>query len=59
TNIGELNTKAVLEHLDGTVNLIAQIVGGNSGLVVRMQVSDGVLFVKDKDGQIQKISLSF
>lgn len=58
TNIGELNTKAVLEHLNGTVNLIAQIVGGNSGLVVRMQVSEGILFVKDRDGQVREINLS-
>ncbi|MCS7186896.1 MAG: chemotaxis protein CheD [Armatimonadetes bacterium] len=58
TNIGEMNVKAVLENLNGTVNLVAQIVGGNSGLVARFQVSDGTLFVKDKDGQIRKISLS-
>lgn len=58
TNIGELNTKAVLEHLNGTVNLVAKIVGGNSGLVVRMKVSEGILFVKDKDGQVREINLS-
>ncbi|MCS7264602.1 MAG: chemotaxis protein CheD [Armatimonadetes bacterium] len=57
-NIGELNVKAVLENLDRTVNLVAQIVGGNVGLVARFQVADGTLFVKDKDGQIRKISLS-
>lgn len=58
TNIGEMNVKAVLENLNGTVNLVAQIVGGNSGLVVRLQVADGILFVKDKDGQIRQINLS-
>lgn len=58
TNIGELNVKAVLENLNGTVNLVAQIVGGNGGLVVRFQVADGTLFIKDKNGQTRRINLS-
>lgn len=57
-NIGEQNVKAVLEHLNGTVNLVAQVVGVNSGLVVRFQVADGLLFVKDKDGKIRQFNLS-
>jgi chemotaxis protein CheD len=57
-NIGELNIKAVLENLNGSVNIVAQIVGGNSGFSVRLYVDDGLLFVKDKIGQIREINLS-
>ncbi|WP_456331374.1 chemotaxis protein CheD [Fervidibacter sacchari] len=57
-NIGELNVKSVLENLNGSVNLVAQIVGGNMGFSIRLQVANGILFVKDKEGQIRQINLS-
>jgi len=57
-NIGELNVKSVLENLNGSVNLVAQIVGGNTGFSIRLQVANGILFVKDKEGQIRQINLS-
>jgi len=40
------------------VNIVAQFVGGNSGFSVRLYVDDGLLFVKDKIGQIREINLS-
>ncbi len=55
--IGDLNIKAVLEHLNGSVQIVAKLVGGSKGMVVRLQVADGTLLVKDKDGQIQTIAL--
>jgi chemotaxis receptor (MCP) glutamine deamidase CheD len=57
-NISDLNIKAVLENLNGSVNIVAQFVGGNSGFSVRLYVDDGLLFVKDKIGQIREINLS-
>ncbi len=55
--IGELNARAVLEHLNGSVNLVAKLIGGQNGMVARLHVADGILVVKDKSGQTRQIHL--